>query len=203
MVCEGEGDNAPEKTTLDKELVIWENKNRKAYALIAASINEEASSYISPFSNYFEELNKLNEFHESHSELEVVQLIIKLFSVELKKDDPLALASEVRSITHDIKTTSVEIDIPMIAYVKAIYPTYSHYLVSLQASGNLKEITFDSLEKKFVEREKDFWKRTTPHSIEEAICLAQKEKNHAQYSSRGRGGQRGRGRRNFRGRGAR
>lgn len=36
------------------------------------------------------------------------------------------------------------------------------------------------------------------------MCLPQKEKNHAQYSSRGRGGKRGRGRgrKNFRGRGA-
>lgn len=63
---------------------------------------------------------------------------------------------------HDIKDTSVEIYIPLIAYVKALYPTYSHYLKSLQASGNLKEITFESLEKKFVEREKDFEKKTTP-----------------------------------------
>ena len=52
--------------------------------------------------------------------------MIKLFSLELKNDDSLALALEVRSIMHDIKATSVEIDIPLIAYVKALYPTYSH-----------------------------------------------------------------------------
>ena len=55
-----------------------------------------------------------------HSELEVVQLMIKLLKLELKNDDPLALASEVRSIMHDIKTIGVEIDIPLIAYVKAL-----------------------------------------------------------------------------------
>lgn len=53
-------------------------------------------------------------------QLEVVQLMIKLFSLELKNDDPLALASKVRYIMHDIKTTSVEIEIPLIAYVKAL-----------------------------------------------------------------------------------
>ena len=89
-------------------------------------------------------------------------MMIKLFTVELKNDDPLALALEVRSIMHDINTTGVEIDIPLIAYVKALYPTYSHYLESLQASGNLKEITFDSLEKKFAKTEKAFEKKTTP-----------------------------------------
>ena len=143
----------------------------------------------------------MKELYDSHSELEVVQLMIKLFSLELKNDDPLDLASEVRSIMHDIKSTGVEIDIPLTAYVKALYPTYSHYLESFQASGNLKQITFDSLEKKFLKREKEFGKKTTPHSIEEVVCLAKKEKNHAKYSSRGRGGERGRGRRNFRGKG--
>lgn len=88
---------------------------------------------------------------------------IKLFSLELKNADPGALALEVRSIIHDIKTTSVQIYIPPISYANELYPTYSNYLESLQASGNLKEITFDSLEKKFYKREKDFGKKTTPH----------------------------------------
>ena len=68
--------------------------------------------------------------------------MIKLFSLELKNEDPLALASEVRSIMHDIKITSADVDISLIAYVKALYPTYSNYLESLQASGNLVKITF-------------------------------------------------------------
>ena len=114
--------------------------------------------------------------------------MIKFFSLELKNDDLLALASEVRSIMHDIKSSSVEIDIPLIAYVKALNPTYSHYRESLQASGNLMKITFDSLEKKFAERDKAFGKKTAPQSSEEVVCLAQKENNHAHDSSRGRGG---------------
>ena len=71
--------------------------------------------------------------------------MIKLFTLELQNDDPLALASEVKSIMHDIKVTNVELDIPLIAFLKAPYPTYSNYLESLQANGNLKEITFHSL----------------------------------------------------------
>ena len=73
--------------------------------------------------------------------------MIKLFSLEMKNDDLLAFASEVRSIMHDIDSTGVKMDIPLIAYVKALYTTYSHYLESLQASGNLEHITFDTLEK--------------------------------------------------------
>lgn len=62
---------------------------------------------------------------------------------------------------HDIKSTGVEIDVPLTTYAKALYPTYSHYPESLQASGKLKDISFDSLEKKFAKREKDFGKKTT------------------------------------------
>ena len=95
---------------------------------------------------------------------------------------------------HDIKVTNAELDIPLIEFFKALYLAYSNYLESLQENGNLKEITFDSLVKKFVEREKVFGKKTTPESSEEVVCLAHKEKNLAQDSSRGRGGRRGRGR---------
>ena len=117
--------------------------------------------------------------------------MIKLFNLELKNVDPLALASEVRYIMHEIKNAGVEYDIPLIAYVKALYPTYSHYLESFQASGKLMKITFDSLEKKFAERERDFGKKTTPLYFEEDICFAHIEKNHALDSSRGRCGPRG------------
>jgi len=50
--------------------------------------------------------------------------MIKLFGLELKNVYPLALASEVRSIMHDIKTTDVQLNIHLIAFVKALYPTY-------------------------------------------------------------------------------
>ena len=114
--------------------------------------------------------------------------MIKLFTLELQNNDPLALASEVKSIMHDIKSIKVELDIPLISFLKVLYPTYSNYLESLQANGNLKDITFDSLVKKFAEREKAFGNKTTPESSEEAVCLADKEKHPTQNSSRGRGG---------------
>ena len=37
-VCVGYGDKELEQPTLDKEFTIWENKNNKAYALIATSV---------------------------------------------------------------------------------------------------------------------------------------------------------------------
>lgn len=112
----------------------WENNNNKSHTLIETFVNEEVGHRISQFLNSFEALNKLKELYDSHFELEVVQLLIKLFNFELKNDDPLALASKVRSRIHDIKVTSVEIDIPLISYVKDLYPTYSLYLESLQAN---------------------------------------------------------------------
>ena len=92
-VCVGDEDKELEQPTLDKEFVIWENKNNKAYALITTLVNEEVSHHISPFSNFVEALPKLKELYESHSKLEVVQLMIKLFTLELQNDHPLALAS--------------------------------------------------------------------------------------------------------------
>lgn len=108
-------------------------------------VKEEVSFHISSFSNFFEALKKLKKLYGSHSKLEFVQLMIIFFSLELRNHDHLGLASEVRSIMHDIKTTSVQIDITIIAYVNPLYPTYSIYLDSLQESGILKEITFDFL----------------------------------------------------------
>jgi len=96
MECVGEGDKEPKQPTSDKEFSIWENKNSKAYALIEASMNEEVSHLFFPFSNAFEALQKLKELYDSHFALEVVQLMIKLFSLELQNDDPLTLASEVK-----------------------------------------------------------------------------------------------------------
>jgi len=137
-VCVGDRDKEPEKPTSDKELVIWENKNSKAYALIIASVDEEVNRNISPFSTPFEALQKLKELYDSHSTLDVFQLMIKLFTLELKNNDPLAFSSEVKSIMHDIKSNKVELYIPLITFLKEFYPTYSNYLESLQANEDLK-----------------------------------------------------------------
>jgi hypothetical protein len=60
--------------------------------------------------------------------------MVKLFNLELKNDDPMDLDSEIKSIMHDIEATGVEICIPITVFIKALYPTYSHYLELLQAS---------------------------------------------------------------------
>jgi len=58
-VCVGDEDKEPEQPTSDKEFAIWENKNNKAYALIVASVSEEVSRHILPFSTAFETLQQL------------------------------------------------------------------------------------------------------------------------------------------------
>ena len=68
-IFEGDRENPPGKPTTDKEIAIWDNKNIKAYALIEASIYEEVSLYITPFSNAYETLKKLKELYDSHSTL--------------------------------------------------------------------------------------------------------------------------------------
>lgn len=62
----------------------------------------------------------------------------KLFSLELKFDDPLALASDIRAVIHDVDTTGVKMEIPLSTFVKALYLISHNYLESLQASEQLK-----------------------------------------------------------------
>jgi len=54
---------------------------------------------------------------------------------------------------------NVKVDIALIAFIKVLYPTCSHYLESLQASGQLKSLDFGSLAEKVVEREKALRKK--------------------------------------------
>eukprot|EP00253_Pinus_taeda_P021319 PITA_21319 len=146
-VCVGEGDSDSEKPTSDKELAIWENKNNKAYALIAASVNKEVSRHISTCSTAFEALQKLKELYDSHSALEVVQLMIKLFTLELENNDPLALASEIKSIVHDIKSTKVELDISLIAFLKALLLKEKKPLERRQSLNLLKRLYVSPIKK--------------------------------------------------------
>ena len=101
---------------------------------------------------------------------------MKLFNLELKDNNPMKLAFEIRALFHDINSTGVKVDLQLIAFIKALYPTYSHYLESLQASGQMKAMTFDTLVDKIVEREKAFGKKESfSTSTVETLCLAQKE----------------------------
>ena len=64
--------------------------------------------------------------YDSHSELEIIQLLMKLFNLELKDNDPMKLASKIRAIFHDIDATGVKVDIQLTEFIKALYPTYTH-----------------------------------------------------------------------------
>lgn len=165
------GDTKPVQPTDAKELVVWKKKNCKAYALIAASINEEVNRHISSIDDAWSALKKLRELYDSHSELELTQLQLKLFNLTLKGNDPMMLFSKIRAIMHDIKATGATIDIALAAAIKALYPTFSTYLESLQASGQLKALTFDALANKIVEREKAFGKKVCDPTPD-TLCLA-------------------------------
>jgi SH3-like domain-containing protein len=71
-ICDG--DTSPIKPTVDKELAIWMNKDKKAYALIVASVSEEVSHHIKSIKDSWGALKKLKDLYDSHSELELIQL---------------------------------------------------------------------------------------------------------------------------------
>lgn len=123
--------------------------------MITASFLEEVRRYIQSCKTMFEALQILKELYDSHSELEIIQLLLKLFNLDMKENH---MASEIKVIFHDIEATSVKLDLQLFAFVKALHHAYSHYLESLQASGKLKDIIFDKLVNKNVEREKAFGK---------------------------------------------
>jgi len=134
-ICEGKDDNDLEKPTDARQLAIWKSKDKKAHALIYASVTEEVSRHILSSTTTFKALEKLKDLYDSHSELEIIQLLMKLFNLELKDNNPMKLASKIKSIFHDIDSTGVKVDLQLTTFIKALHPTYLHYLESLQASG--------------------------------------------------------------------
>ena len=97
---------------------------------------------------------------------------MKLFNLELKDNDPMKLAYEIRAIFHDIDVTCVKVSIQLTTFIKALYPSYTHYLESLQASVQMKTMTFEKLVDKIAEIEIEFRKESNPN--EETLCLAHK-----------------------------
>ena len=81
------------KLTGDKELAIWKNKDKKAYALIAKLISEEVSCHLVSIKDWYGALKKLKDVYDSHSELDIIQLLRKLFNLELRGNGPMALSS--------------------------------------------------------------------------------------------------------------
>lgn len=48
--------------------------------------------------------------------------MVKLFNLQLKDDDPLALAFEIGAIIHDVYSIGVNMEIPLLLFFKALYP---------------------------------------------------------------------------------
>lgn len=129
-------------------------------------------------------------------------MLLKLFNFGMKHNDPLKSASEIKAIFNDIEATGIKVDLQLTAFIKFLDPIYSNYLESLQACGQLKDITFDKIVRKIPKRENPFGKKETPpNSNVETLCLTQKDqKSHIETSIVDKSS-RGRGRTSYRGRG--
>ena len=80
----------------------------------------DESSYASINGSYIA-LKRLNELYDTHSEVELIQLMVKLLNLELKNNDPMDLASEIKAIMHDIDAIGVKKYLPLAAFIKALY----------------------------------------------------------------------------------
>lgn len=84
-------DTSPTKPMEHKEISIWINKDKKAYGLIIAFLSEEVSPHIISNKHSWGDLKKLKYLYDSHSKLELIEFLLKLFNLELKHNDPMDL----------------------------------------------------------------------------------------------------------------
>ena len=70
--------------------------------------------------------------------------MVKILNLNLKHDDPLALTSKIRAIMHDVDATRVNMGIPLVAFIKELYPLYSYYPESPKSNEKLNSIHFVS-----------------------------------------------------------
>jgi len=63
---------------------------------------------------------------------------MKLFNLEIKDNDLMKLAFEIRALYHDIEAIGVKVDFQFTTFIKFLYPTNSKYLESLQDSEKRK-----------------------------------------------------------------
>ena len=92
--------------------------------------------------------------------------MIKLFNAQLRDNDPIDLALEIKSMTHQIDATSVKVYIALITFIKYLYPTYLHYLESTKVGHQMKLLNFETLVEKIAEHEKAFGEKTTQSNVE-------------------------------------
>ena len=122
--------------------------------------------------------------------MEIIQLMLKVFSLELKDDDPMFLTYEIRSIMHKMQGYGMKPYLPLAKFVKSLYSTQSNYLEFLQARDKFKYLTFDTLVENIADREKSFGKKSSDPT-RESLCFVQKEKNQPKYPSKGDSSNRG------------
>jgi len=59
----------------------------------SATVSEEVSHHIASISYSYGALKRLNKLYDTQFELELMQLILNLFNLDLKNDDPMDLTS--------------------------------------------------------------------------------------------------------------
>ena len=47
---------------------------------------------------------------------------MKLFNLELRDNEPMALDSKIKAITHDIYAIGVKVDVDLTTFIEALYP---------------------------------------------------------------------------------
>jgi len=156
-------------------VIVWDMKNSKKYTLIASLFSEVVNYHISSIDDAWNALKELKDLSESHFELELIQLQLKIFNLELKNDDTMALISKIKPIMHDIESIEVNINITLVALIKELYLTYLNYLESLQASNNLKSLTLDTFMDKIKKHEKAFGKKSSNPTYD-TLCLLIRER---------------------------
>ena len=66
--------------------------------------------------------------------------MLKLFKLEMKDNDVIIVASDIRAIMHKIQAIGMQPNLPLASFFKPLYPTHWHYLESLQVSDKLKDL---------------------------------------------------------------
>ena len=91
--------------------------------------------------------------------MEISELRLKLFNLEVNDNDLMLVVYENREIMHKIQAFGMKPGLPLASFLKWLYPTHSNYLESLQESDKFKNLTFDILVENIVDREKIFGKK--------------------------------------------
>jgi hypothetical protein len=85
--------------------------------VFSARLSEEVSHHIASINDSYCTLKRLNDMYDTHSKLELIQMMVNLFNLELKNDVPIDLASNIKDIMHDIDATRVNIDLPLTTFI--------------------------------------------------------------------------------------